>query len=60
MHFGKSMREWEAPSKDSIYYEAFRKGRRAPRGENGNTIDLSGTPGSRLEDECRMKFEGAG
>ena len=60
MHFGKSVHDWEAPSKGSIYYEAFRKGRRAPRGENGNIIDLSGTLGSRFEDEYRINFEGAG
>lgn len=54
-HWGRSVDDWEAPSKDSMYYEAFRKGHRTPRGGNGKIIDLSGIPGSRLEDAYRQK-----
>ena len=44
MHFGRSVDDWEAPSKDSIYYEAFSKGHQALP-ENW--------PASRLEDAYR-------
>lgn len=54
MHWGRSVDDWEAPSKDSIYYEAFRKGHRAPRGADGKIMDLSGVPGSRVEDAYRQ------
>lgn len=44
MHFGRSVDDWVAPSRDSIYYEAFRKGhRKLP--ENW--------PASRLEEAYR-------
>lgn len=44
MHWGKSVDDWESPSKDSIYFEAFRKGHRAPPDD---------WPGPRLEDAFR-------
>ncbi|CAF9904483.1 hypothetical protein IMSHALPRED_000077 [Imshaugia aleurites] len=50
MHWGRSVDDWEPPSKDSIYYEAFRQGHRAPWGANGQLADL---PGWRLEDAFR-------
>ena len=44
MHFGRSVDDFEAPSKDSIYYEAFRKGyRKLP----------DSWPGSKLEEAFR-------
>ena len=57
MHWGRSIDDWEPPSKDSIYFEAFRDGQRAPRGENGRFLDL---PGPWLEDFFRMGTQGAG
>lgn len=48
MHRGRSVDDWQPPSKDSIYYEAFTKGHRAQRG------DLPDWPGPRLEDAFRM------
>lgn len=56
MHWGRSVDDWELPSKDSMYYEAFKKGRRAPRGENGQILDLPDWPGSRLEDALRERY----
>ena len=50
MHWGRSVEDWEPPSKDSIYFEAFKKGHRAP---NGQVLDLPDWPGSRYEDACR-------
>ena len=44
MHWGKSVDDWEPPSKDSIYFEAFRKGHRALPDD---------WPGPRLEDAFR-------
>ena len=57
MHWGRAVDDWEPPSKDSIYYEAFRKGRTALRGENGRFLDL---PGPELEDIFRMRNAGDG
>ena len=48
MHWGRSVDDWQPPIKDSIYYEAFKKGHRAQRG------DLPDWPGPRLEDAFRM------
>ncbi len=52
MHWGRSVDDWEPPSKDSIYYEAFRKGYRAPRAADGG---VSVWPGPLLEDTFRMR-----
>lgn len=48
VHLGRSVDDWEPPSKDSIYYEAFEKGFRAQRG------DLPDWSGPMLEDAFRM------
>lgn len=48
MHWGRSVDDWQPPSKDSIYYEAFEKGYRAQRGE------LPSLSGAMLEDAFRM------
>lgn len=53
MHFGRAVDDWESPSKDSIYYEAFERGHQAPRDEKGHIADLPDWPGSRLEDAFR-------
>lgn len=53
MHWGRSVFDWEPPSKDSIYYEAFKKGHRAPCGENGQMPDLRDWSGARFEDDFR-------
>lgn len=53
MHWGRSVFDWEPPSKDSIYYEAFKKGHRAPRGDNGQMLDLPDWSGARFEDDFR-------
>ena len=58
MHWGRSVDDWEPPSKDSIYYEAFKKGHRAPRDERGRTLDLPDWPGWRLEDAVRKGSQG--
>ena len=50
MHGGQSLYDWQAPCKDSIYYEGFREGHRAPRGEDGKALDL---PRPWLEDAFR-------
>ena len=48
MHWGRSVDDWQPPSKDSIYYEAFKNGHWAQRG------DLPDWPGPKLEDAFRM------
>lgn len=50
VHLGRSVDNWEPPSKDSIYYEAFEKGYRAQRG------DLPNWSGPMLEDALRMGY----
>ena len=50
MHFGRSVDDWEPPSKDSIYYEAFKNGYRAQRG------DVSDRSGPGLEDAFRTGY----
>ena len=50
MHWGRSVDDWQPPIKDSVYYEAFKKGHRAQRG------DLPDWPGPRLEDAFRMGY----
>ena len=57
MHWGRSVDDWEPPSKDSIYYEAFRKGLRAPRDERGRILGLPDWPGWRLEDAVRKGYQ---
>lgn len=53
IHWGRSVDDWEPPSKDSNYFEAFKQGYRAPRGRNGQILDL---PGWRLEDAFRKGY----
>ena len=52
IHLGRSVDDWIPPCKDSIYYEAFRKGQRAPRAADGGFLDF---PGPMLEYAVRMK-----
>lgn len=56
MHWGRSVKDWEPPSKDSIYYEAFKKGHRARREAKGKMVDLANWSGSRLEDAYRKMW----
>lgn len=41
-HWGSSVDEWERVEKDAVYYEAYKKGHRAPRDEYGALIDVPG------------------
>lgn len=41
-HWGSSVDDWEPVEKDAIYYEAYKKGHRAPRDEYGELIDMPG------------------
>ena len=50
VHGGRSVDDWIPPSKDSIYYEAFKKGHRAHRG------GPSEWSGPRLEDASRIPY----
>lgn len=36
------MDDWEPVQKDAVYYEAYKKGHRAPRDDFGRTIDVPG------------------
>lgn len=40
--WGSSVGEWEAVRKDAVYYEAFKKGHRAPRDRWGRLLDVPG------------------
>ena len=57
IHFGRSVDDWEPPVKDSIYYEAFKKGRRAPHGPNGHILSLPNWQGPTLENHSRKEYE---
>ena len=41
-HWGSSLDDWEPVEKDAVYYEAYKKGHRAPRDEYGELIDMPG------------------
>ncbi|KAM0804763.1 hypothetical protein BDR22DRAFT_547484 [Usnea florida] len=41
-HWGNGVGEWEAVRKDAVYYEAFKKGHRAPRDRWGMLMDVPG------------------
>ena len=41
-HWGDSICEWEPVRKDGVYYEAYKKGHRAPRDEDGRIVDVPG------------------
>ena len=41
-HWGSSVDDWEPVKKDAVYYEAYKKGHRAPRDEYGRIVDVPG------------------
>ena len=41
-HWGSSVDDWEPVKKDAVYYEAYKKGYRAPRDEHGRIVDVPG------------------
>ena len=41
-HWGSSVDDWKPVEKDGVYYEAYKKGHRAPRDKYGRIVDVPG------------------
>ena len=52
-HWGSSVDDWEPVKKDAVYYEAYKKGHRAPRDGYGRIVDV---PGPLLEKFADIRY----